>query len=156
MPPSGVNDECTQMDMPSLSLSCSRFSHSISRTNTRSANPRQLFASQHIYNTPTPHLGLHHHPTRVFICYVTDNAGIEAKITVVAKHRPTELPTPGKIVGRKILDTLREMTHIDADKGSTALALGIRDSSIDLKVKVKDKSGGEKITVVFPKEKIMR
>jgi hypothetical protein len=36
------------------------------------------------------------------------------------------------------------MTHIDADKGKTLLALGIRDSSIDLEVKVKKKNGPKK------------
>jgi hypothetical protein len=78
-----------------------------------------------------------------------DNDG---KITVVAKYRPTELPSPGKDAGRKIFDTFREMTHIDDRKGTSALALGIRDSSIELNVKVKKKTGGEKITVAFPQE----
>lgn len=76
----------------------------------------------------------------------------DGKITVVAKYRPTELPSPGKDVGRKIFDTFREMTHIDAEKGNTALALGIRDGSIELNVKVKKKTSGEKITVAFPQE----
>jgi hypothetical protein len=44
------------------------------------------------------------------------------------------------------------MTHIEDEKGKTALALGIRDSSIELYVKVKKKTGGEKITIVFPQE----
>lgn len=76
----------------------------------------------------------------------------EGKIKVIANYRPTELPSPGKAVGRKIFDTFREMTHIDTEKGKTALALGIRDSSIELNVKVKKKSGKEKITIAFPQE----
>lgn len=78
-------------------------------------------------------------------------SGAAGETTVVAKYRTTELPSPGHDVGRKIVDTFRDITHIDADKGKTALALGIRDSSIDLKVNIKKKDGGHKITVAFPK-----
>jgi len=42
------------------------------------------------------------------------------------------------------------ITHIEGDKGKTLLALGIRDSSIDLKIKMKTKDGGKKITIKFP------
>lgn len=76
-----------------------------------------------------------------------DNDG---RISVVATYRDSELPSPGQAVGRRIFDAFREMTHIDADKGKTALALGIRDSSIDLKVKIKKKNGGEIISLAFP------
>lgn len=82
------------------------------------------------------------------ICISSDDDG---RITVVAKYRESELPSPGQAVGGKIFDTFREMTHIEADKGKTALALGIRDSSIDLKVKIKKKNGGETISIAFPK-----
>jgi hypothetical protein len=47
---------------------------------------------------------------------------------VIAKYSPTELPSPGKDVGRKIFNTFREMTHIYAEKVKTALALGIREA----------------------------
>jgi hypothetical protein len=74
----------------------------------------------------------------------------DGRITVVATYRDTELPSPGSDVGRRVFDSLRQVTHIDADKGKTALALGIRDSSIELNVKIKKKNGGEKITIRFP------
>ena len=77
--------------------------------------------------------------------------GEDGTVSLVAEYRPTELPSPGDAVGQEIVDAFREMTHIDADKGETALALGIRDSSIDLKVKIKKKHGGEKITIKFPR-----
>jgi len=81
------------------------------------------------------------------ISVARDNDG---RITVVATYRDTELPSPGSEVGQQVFDALRQVTHIDADKGKTALALGIRDSSIDLNVKIKKKNGGEKITIYFP------
>lgn len=77
--------------------------------------------------------------------------GEDGKLSIIAEYRPTELPSPGDAVGQEIVDVFRQMTHIDADKGETALALGIRDSSIDLKVKIKKKRGSEKITIKFPR-----
>jgi hypothetical protein len=71
-------------------------------------------------------------------------------IKVTAEYRRTELPSPGDAVGEKIFDTLREITHIDEAKGKTLLALGVRDSSVDLRIKIKSKEGGEKISIKFP------
>ena len=75
----------------------------------------------------------------------------EGKVTVYAEYRSTELPSPGTDVGQKIFEAARNMTHIEGEKGKTDLALGIRDSSIDLKVKLKKKDGGEQLTVKFPR-----
>lgn len=82
---------------------------------------------------------------------ISIHRGVDGTIRVIAEYRATELPSPGNEVGQQVLETFREMTHIDADKGKTALALGIRDSSIDLNVKIKKKNGGEKVSIVFPK-----
>ena len=77
--------------------------------------------------------------------------GEDGTVSVLAEYRLTDLPSPGDDVAKKIFEAFREMTHIDADKGKTALALGIRDSSIDLNVKLKKKNNSEKITIGFPK-----
>ncbi|MFZ0614735.1 MAG: hypothetical protein WAM73_20990 [Desulfobacterales bacterium] len=74
----------------------------------------------------------------------------EGKVTVYAEYRTTELPSPGAEVGQKIFEAARGMTHIEGEKGKTDLALGIRDSSIELEVKLKKKDGGEQLTVKFP------
>jgi hypothetical protein len=58
-------------------------------------------------------------------------------MTVVTKYRPTGLPSPEKDVGQKIFHNFRQMTHTDTAKGRTAVALGIRYSSIVLNVKIK-------------------
>jgi hypothetical protein len=89
--------------------------------------------------------GVNHNAEKISISHDEDG-----NMTVVAKYRPTELPSPGNDVGRNIFNAFRQMTHIDADKGKTALALGIRDSSIELNVKIKKETGGEKITIAFP------
>ncbi len=70
-------------------------------------------------------------------------------IRVTAEYRKTELPSPGETIGQKILESVRKITHIEADKGKTPLALGILDSSIDLTVRIKDKKGSRKISIEF-------
>ncbi len=71
-------------------------------------------------------------------------------IRVTAEYRTSDLPSPGSAVGEQILNAIREITHIDSDKGKTRLALGMRDSSLDLEVKIKSKKGDEKLTLKFP------
>jgi hypothetical protein len=74
----------------------------------------------------------------------------EGEVTVQAKYRPADLPAPGKKVGDAIFESLRQITHIDGDKGKTAMAIGIRDASLELKVKLKRKKDYEQITLRFP------
>lgn len=69
---------------------------------------------------------------------------------VVAEYRDTELPSPGTDIGQRIGQTIREITHITENKGKTDLALGIRDSSLNLRIKVKSKADTERITIKFP------
>lgn len=71
------------------------------------------------------------------------------EITVKAKYRETELPSPGKETGKKIFDTLTQITHIENDEGKTQLALGIRNSSIDLNVKIKTKDNKKEFVIKF-------
>ena len=70
-------------------------------------------------------------------------------ISVTAEYRKTQLPSPGEAISQKILEAVRKITHIEADKGKTRLAIGIMDSSLDLSVKIKDKKGSRKISIEF-------
>ena len=74
----------------------------------------------------------------------------DGKIAVEAEYRATELPSPGGTVGGSVFDAIRQITHIEENKGKTRLALGILDSSVDLTVSVKEKKGKRKISVKFP------
>ncbi|RZB35974.1 MAG: hypothetical protein SRB2_02639 [Desulfobacteraceae bacterium Eth-SRB2] len=74
----------------------------------------------------------------------------DGNVTVTAEYRKKDLPSPGSEVAEKIIEAVTGITHIDGDKGKSPLALGIRDSSIDLKIKLKTKDGGKKITIKFP------
>ena len=74
----------------------------------------------------------------------------DGKVRVTAKYRESELPSPGSEIGSKIMEAVREITHIEGPKGKSSLALGIRNDSIELQVKMKQKEGREKVTIKFP------
>lgn len=74
----------------------------------------------------------------------------DGNVTVTAEYRKKDLPSPGSEVAENIIDAVTEITHIKGDKGKTPLALGIRDSSIDLKIIMKTKDDDKKISIKFP------
>jgi hypothetical protein len=74
----------------------------------------------------------------------------DGNIKVTAKYRESELPSPGSEIGEKIMNAVREITHIEGNKGKSPLALGIREDSIELKIKIKAQDEGEKVTLKFP------
>ncbi len=76
----------------------------------------------------------------------------DGAVRVMAEYRDTELPAPTKEIGDKIMKAFREITHVEEGNGEIPLAVGIRDSSIEILAKVKHKHGGEKITLKFGKE----
>jgi hypothetical protein len=81
---------------------------------------------------------------------ITITRSSEGNVRIVAEYRESELPSPGSEVGGKIVDALREITHIEEDKGKTPLSLGIRNDSVNLQIKFKANKGEEKITIKFP------
>jgi len=74
----------------------------------------------------------------------------DGEISVTAKYRESELPSPGSEVGTKIMEAVRDITHIEGDQGKTPLALGIRNDSIEIQVKMMSEEGNEKVTLKFP------
>ena len=74
----------------------------------------------------------------------------DGSVSVIAEYRDTQLPSPGTDVAGNIFEVIREITHIEKAKGKSKLVLGIRDSSLDLDVSVKDKDDYKKITINFP------
>jgi hypothetical protein len=75
----------------------------------------------------------------------------DGDVIVKAEYRVSELPSPGSEIGEKIIAAAREITHLEGEKAKSPLALGIRDSSIDVEIKVKKDEKGEKLTLAFPK-----
>lgn len=81
---------------------------------------------------------------------ITIKKAKDGRVKVIAEYRPAELPAPGPAVGERIIQDVREITHLEGEKGKTRLALGVRDSSIDLSIKVKRDEDGEKVKLKFP------
>ena len=76
----------------------------------------------------------------------TKSGGVE----VTAEYRKANLPSPGVAVTEKILHAMREISHLEGNKAETTLAFGIRNNSMDLKIKSKHEGGDGKITIKFP------
>jgi hypothetical protein len=81
---------------------------------------------------------------------ITITRSKDGEINVTAEYRESELPSPGSDIGAKIIEAVREITHIEGDKGETPLALGIRNDSIEIQVKMNTEEDKEKITLKFP------
>ena len=75
----------------------------------------------------------------------------DGSVRVVAEYRTRDLPAPDKAIAEEIMAVVREITHIDASKGKLSLSLGVRDSSIDIKVKVKTEGDENSISLKFQK-----
>lgn len=74
----------------------------------------------------------------------------DGTVSVIAEYRDTELPSPGAGIANQIFEVIREITHIEEEKGKCRLALGIRDSSLDLEISLKNKDDYKKVTIKFP------
>jgi hypothetical protein len=79
---------------------------------------------------------------------ISDTKGGGVKVT--AEYRKADLPSPGSPIGKKVIDAIRSMTHIEDDRGKMTLSLGIRNNSMDLKIKSRHEGGDDKITISFP------
>jgi hypothetical protein len=73
----------------------------------------------------------------------------DGSIRVTAEYKETDLPTPGKEIGEKVIEAARQITHIEEANGEIPLAIGIRDSSIEVRLEVKREGTSEKVTFKF-------
>jgi len=83
---------------------------------------------------------------------ITIRCTAEGEVSVTAKYRKTELPSPPTQIGRKVFDVVKGITHIEGDKGKSPVVIGIRDSSIELEMKL-DRDGAkgeEEVVLKFP------
>ncbi len=70
-------------------------------------------------------------------------------VKVTAEYREKDLPVMNSDVADTIFDTVREISHFDKSHGKTRMALGVRDSSVDLNLELKEKSDKTKLTIRF-------
>ena len=80
---------------------------------------------------------------------ITITQSATGEVTVTAKYRKTELPTPGGDVAGKIFETMGAITHMEGEKVKMPLSLGVRQDSVPMKVKIKSKDGGKSLTLKF-------
>ncbi len=75
----------------------------------------------------------------------------DGRVEAEAEYEDGELPSPGAEIGERVIQAMRQVTHIEGKKGEIPLAVGIRDSSIELLAKVDKDDDCEKITLKFGK-----
>ena len=90
--------------------------------------------------------GINSHAVKIVV-----NRSENGETEVSAEYRKSHLPSPGSVIGEKIIKAMRDIIHIEEDKGRSMLALGVKDSSLTLEVKIKTKKDGEKLVIKFPK-----
>jgi hypothetical protein len=81
---------------------------------------------------------------------ITLSTAEDGNVEVTAKYRTTQLPSPGQEIGKKVINAVREITHLEKDKGKTALALGFRNNDLNLKIKTKKKNNNDMVKIHFP------
>jgi hypothetical protein len=81
---------------------------------------------------------------------ITLQRGENGQVTVVAEYRDAQLPSPQQAVADRVLAAGKDLTHMEGDKVKLPLALGIRDSSVQLQVKIKRHRNGERLSLKFP------
>lgn len=84
---------------------------------------------------------------------ITISKSENGSINVSANYREKDLPSPGNDVGQRIIEALKAITHIEKDNGEMPLALGIRDSSVDLVVRIDTDHGRKKVILEFAEQK---
>ena len=75
------------------------------------------------------------------------------EVTVTARYREAELPSPGASVGARVVDAVREITHFEGKKDKGPLAVGLRNDSLELAISVERGDQSDNITLKFPKLK---
>ena len=75
----------------------------------------------------------------------------EGKVNLQAVYREARLPAPHTGTASKIFEVIQSITHIQKDNGHTDLAMGIRDSSLNLNIRLRDKGDHQALSIRFPK-----
>jgi hypothetical protein len=78
------------------------------------------------------------------------NKSEDGNLKVSAEYRTAELPAPGFEVGDRVFASVKNLMHMEGDKGKGPLALGIRDGSMEITLKFKKEGNSESATLKFP------
>ena len=61
-----------------------------------------------------------------------------------------DLPQPSAVVVDKVFQIMREILHIDEDKGEMDLSLGLRTGEVNVHVKIKGQGDKQSLKIKFP------
>jgi hypothetical protein len=75
--------------------------------------------------------------------------GDELSVRIKADQKE-DLPQPSAVVVGKVFQIMREILHIDEDKGEMDLSLGLRTGEVNVYVKVKGQGDKQSLKVKFP------
>jgi hypothetical protein len=75
--------------------------------------------------------------------------GEDGRVRVKAEYRTADLPEPDQGIAEAVIEAVRSITHIEEDKGKLPVSIGIRDSSVDLEIKIKARGGKQKVKLKF-------
>jgi len=71
-------------------------------------------------------------------------------VAVKAAGREIELPSPSRELMDAIITILRDIIHLEEDKGKSPLILGLKNGHLDLSIKVTRDKKEERLTIKFP------
>lgn len=74
----------------------------------------------------------------------------DGQTKVAAKYRKAELPSPGAVIGDKVVEFIKDITHMEKG-GQTPFALGVRESSLELKLEIEQDESSGTVSIKFPK-----
>ena len=72
-------------------------------------------------------------------------------VTIKVAGRQIELPPPSAELMDTMTTIIRDITHLEGDRGKSSLILGLKNGELDLLVKVKRDNKEERLTINFPK-----
>jgi hypothetical protein len=75
--------------------------------------------------------------------------GDELSVRIKADEKE-DLPHPSAVVADKIFQIMREILHIDEEKGEMDLSLGLRTGEVNIHVKVKGQGDKQSLKIKFP------
>ena len=73
-----------------------------------------------------------------------------AKVIVKSADREIELPAPSLEIMGAVMSIIRHILHIEENKGSSSLVLGLKSGQLDLVVNVKRDKQTERLEIDFP------
>ncbi|MCL7486722.1 MAG: hypothetical protein M8357_00925 [Desulfobulbaceae bacterium] len=76
--------------------------------------------------------------------------GNKIKAVLKVADEKIELPPPTVDQFNSIVELVRGILHFESGGGSSMLALGLRNSRLDLQVKLKEKEGKNSLRIVYP------